>query len=398
MEEYERTKTDTAGGGKKQRVLWPPYTPEEIAVLKPKLLNGWDDLSYLNDFWNVVHDERDFNQYSQMAKVWQLREQGVFYKDIAKATGLDQRAACSLVNGSNRRHNLALIYLNHEKLGKPRDGWKWILDCTPKPTNPYPRALQVPDRIRDCNDILEFLKQFPPVSEDSEALKFFGLTSEWAEQHKAELFWFLMAFLVGDGGKYYSDYIPTARHYRKTSMNTRMKEHDSNYRVLQFVRLALEVLGISSYRTKSEEGVIAWHSEATDILTWILQTCIGLKEGERTSHNPVVMPWLRTCPKNLVIAFLQGLADSDGCVRSDGRYCEIASVPNAKFYQQLIEKIGFEAKAYPLGDKPRMTRVSMHVAATIPLFNPIIKSYRFDELVKQATLLNIPPPPHFFSN
>jgi hypothetical protein len=390
------TKADTEGGGKKRRAFWPEYNPDEEATMKPNQHERWDDLSYLNDFWNAVYDKKDLEQYRQMAKVWQLRELGLSFRKIGERLGLDQRKACGFVTGFNRRPYLAAMYLNHEMLGRPREGWKWILECTPKPTNPYPKALLVPERISDYKEILEFLRQFPPVRENSKALRFFGLTSKWTEDHRGELFWFLLAFLIGDGGKQYVHNEYRSRHYKKTAMTTRMTYKYSNFRVLRFVQLALESIGIPSHQVKSEDGVVRWNSEATNVITWMMQECIGLEEGQSTSHSPVRMPWIINCPNNLITSFLQGLADSDGYVDKKGRYSEIASVPNAKFYADLIHQTGFEAKAYPLGDKPRTTRLSIETAARLPLFNPIIRSYRFEELVTQAQQRNIPPPPSLF--
>ena len=288
------------------------------------------------------------------------------------------------------------MYLNHRKLSGLRTGWKWILESTPTPTNPYPMALQVPDRIVSHQDLLEFLKQFPPVGDDSESLKFFGLTSEWVEANRSNLFGHLLGFVVGDAGKSYPEYEKRSRHNRKMAFNTIMSTNPSNYRVLRYMQLCLETLGISSKEGESKYDIIRWQSRSSNLGTWLIRVCLGLKEGERTSTHPVRMDWLRTAPSRFVVAFLQGLLDSDGYVRKDGRYCEISSVPNAKFYADLIHDIGYEAKAYPLGDKPRMTRVSVETAARIPLFNPIIRSYRFEELVKQAQNRNIPPPPSFF--
>jgi hypothetical protein len=168
METSEGTtnKADTERGGKKLREYWPEYSPANRAILRPKLLGAWDDLSYLDDYWNVVYDDGDLTQFSRMASTWQLSETGLINVSIARKLGLDPGQTLSLLSGKNRRPNLALMYLNHEKLGKPRDGWKWILESTPKPTNPDPKAIQVPVRNVDHRSILEFLEQYPPCPAD----------------------------------------------------------------------------------------------------------------------------------------------------------------------------------------------------------------------------------------
>lgn len=392
-----KTKTDKARGGWKDRTPWPKYTPEELHLLREKL-SSWDDLSFMKDYWNVVYDEGDLAQYIRLADVWRLKGQGRQQDEIASKFGIDQAAVSRTVSGEKWRPNIVQMYLNLTNLGRPQEGRKWILDCTPKPTNPYPRGLQVPERIRSHKDIFEFLKQFPPVSERSEALRFFGLTSAWAEEHKAELFWWLLGFLVGDAGKQYVHNEYRARHYRKTSMATVMTHKDSNFRVLRYVQLALECVEISSHQIASEGKVVRWNSISSNVVTWAVQVCLGLKEGETTSTHKLDMPWMKNCPGQLIIAFLQGLADSDGSVDTYGRYAEIASMPNSAFYKDLLDILRTNAHKYPKTN-PRTARILLQHAVRLPLFNPIVRSYRYELLMQHAIRRKIiPPPPSFFAD
>ena len=390
----DENETETAKGG---RVRWLPYTAEESRILDKKLLNDPSNLDFLKDYWNVVYDESDALQYQRLANTWQMRHRGRPFKAISEAIHLDQQKACALISGRNCRPYLAQMYLTREKLGPlRRDGWKWILDCTPKPTNPYPRALQVPEQIRTHEEILEFLTQFPPISQESEALRFFGLTSAWAEEHKAELFWFLLGFLVGDAGKQYVHNENRSRHYRKTAVTTRMTNKDSNFRVLRYVQLALESLGMMSHQVHSGNEVVHWNSESSNIITWTIQVCLGLKEGETTSTHKLNMPWLKICPKNLIVAFLQGLADSDGSVDKNGYYADIASVPNSLFYKEVFDVLQIESHVYPK-ERPQQVRILLHYAVQLSLFNPIVRSYRHEQVISHAIRRKIiPPPPSFF--
>jgi hypothetical protein len=334
----------------------------------------------------VAYDQRDLKEYEKLARVWQLRRQGLPYPRIAEALRPESVNPGQLAPGDNRRPNLAQMYLNREDLGTPEDGWKWVLATTPKPTNPYPQATQVPEQIRTHADIEAFLKQFPPVAESNPNLAFFGVSSDWVEVHKAELFYFLLGFLVGDGGKYYSEYgASRARHNRKAAVTTNMKRMGSNYRVLRYVQLALDCIGIHSHEIKDQtspqgDQIIRWNSEHSNLVTWLIRVCLGLNEGERTSRNPVRMEWIHDSPRECIVAFLQGVADSDGYVSKQRNYAEISSIPNAEFYRKLIRRIGFEAKTYPRNESPRVTRIDVSTAARLPLFNPTIQSYRHDQL------------------
>jgi len=354
-------------------------------VLQEKLLGDWENLDFLNDFWNVVHDEKDVLQHQRLAAVWRLRNRGVSFKGIADEISIDERKAYALVSGLNLHPYLAQMYLNHQMLKTPRNGWKWILETTPKPTVPYPNAVEVPEQIATYADIANFLKQFPPLTDDNQAIRFFGLTVEWVETHKAELFGFLLGFLVGDAGKYYSEYETRARHYRKAAFTTNMKRADSNYRVLRYVQLAMDCIGIQSHEIEAQQlpngyKVIRRNSVSSNLITWILKACLGLKKGERTSHNPVDMNWLFDSPNEWIVAFLQGLADSDGYVSEERPFAEIASTQNAQFIAGLIRGLDLEAVTYPINEEPKVVRIPATAAATIPLFNAIVKSYRYDKL------------------
>jgi len=208
---YEQKRTNERGG--RARVRWPPYTRRERELLERKLLGDWESLGFMSRFWEPVYDERDTLQWRRIARAWRLRLSGKKYKEISRELGTDQRKACALVSGRKLRPYLASMYLNAEMLPKPRAGWKWILQCTPKPTRAYPKVVAVPEKIQGFKDIVDILAQFPPLPRDDQALRFFGLTTEWFENNRTSVFGFLLGFLVGDVGKSYPEYELRSRHY-----------------------------------------------------------------------------------------------------------------------------------------------------------------------------------------
>jgi hypothetical protein len=387
----DTTENQESKGG---RVRWPPYSQQERSILEGKFLGDWESLEFLGTFWNPIYDQRDLFQYRQTVAVWRMRLLGKTFKDIAKELQIDERKACALVSGKNLHPHLVQMYLNSQML-KSRSGWRWVLDCTPKPTNTFPRAVEVPERIRSYQDILDFLKQFPPVPADHRAIRFFGLSSQWVEQHKPELFGFLLGFLVGDAGKYFPEYIKHARHYSKIGLRTNMSAKDSNTRILTYVQLCLSVFDLWSHEISPIPGATRWTSEASNIITWIFRVCLGLGPGQRTSHERVKMDWLVYCPRNFIVAFFQGLADSDGSVNKHGFYAEIGSIPNSEFYHLLLSRIGISSRVHPKL-RPIQLRLNLRPAIQLPLFNPIIASYRFHELISHAIRRKFLPSPSFF--
>jgi len=380
-------KQDSKGG----RVRWPAYTEQERSILTKKFLGDWRSLDFLEDFWNPICDQGDILQYLRTAEVWRLRLSGKTFQSISLELGIDEGKACALVKGKNLHSYLVQMYLNSQLLPKPRDGWNWILARTPKPTDIFPNATAVPARIQTYQDILDFLKQFSPVPDDHPALEFFGLSSKWVESRKAEFFGFLLGFMVGDAGKNYPEYERKSRRPSKTTLSTNMAVKDSNLRILKYVQLCLICIGIDSHQQESARRIIRWVTAPNNVLTWILRVCLGQSVGERTSRNQIRMDWLLDCPREFIVAFAQGLAESDGHVDKFGRYADIASKTNAVFFVKLLNKIGVVGHAYPKA-KPKEVRMSLRESLKLQLFNPLIKSYRYEQMQYHALQKGILPP------
>jgi hypothetical protein len=378
------------------RIRWPPYTQHERSILETKFLGDWESLEFLKAFWNPIYDEEDLSQYRRTVDVWRMRQSGKTFGNIARGFRIDERKACALVSGKNLHPHLVQMYLNSQMLSKPRTRWKWILDCTPKPTNMFPKAVEVPERIQSYQDVLDFLKQFPPVPADHPATEFFGLSCQWVEQHKPELFGFLLGFLLGDAGKNYAEYEHRGRHYGKSTLSTNMAANESNTRILRYVQLCLSIVGIQSRQLESQRAIIRWVSNSTSLLTWIIRVCLGFDVNQRTSRNPVKMDWILRCPREFIIAFLQGIAESDGSVSKTGYYTAIASVPNSIFFKRILDTIGVPSRMHPK-QEPSQLRINLSPSVNLPLFNPLIKSYRFLSMASHARSRNLlPPSPSFF--
>lgn len=394
MTSYSNTTTDQNNRGGRTR--WPPFTPQERSILEAKFLGNWNRLDFLETFWNPIYDKKDLLQYRRIAQAWRLRLSGETFKDIGGELGIDERKACALVSGKNLRPFLGQMYLVNQVSSKLPAKWKWVLDATPKPTNMYPKAVMVPETIRSYQDVLDFLRQFPSPQADNPGLKYFGLSIEWVDRHKPELFGFLLGFLVGDAGKNYPEYEHRSRRPSKTTLSTNMAIKESNIRILRFFQLCLASIRIDSHRQRIRQAAIRWVTPANSLLTWIIRVCLGIGPGQRTSRNPIRMNWLLKCPREFVAAFFQGLAESDGCVDKHGRYCDIASKVNSPFLVKLLHNFDIKSHAYPIAT-PNITRITLRESLKIPLFNPHIRSYRFRLMTQHAMRKHLlPPSPSFF--
>ena len=364
-------------------------------MLRAKLLGDWESLEFMRDFWNLEYDERDILQYRRLAPVWRMRESGASYKQIANKLGEDTGKCCALVSGKNCRPYLAQMYLNREVLGKPRNGWKWILERTPKPTAPYPKALQVPEQITSYQDIVDFLNQFPQ-SENASPSSELHVTPEWVEKNKQNLFAFLLGFMVGDAGKNYPKSAENARTYDASSLDVNMKRHESNQRLLRFVEMCLNVIGLQAKEVQSPSDIVRVQTEYSRLLTWILRTCLGITGEMRTSEDSIDVRWMHSFPPKFVVSFLQAVADSDGSVDPNGYYVNIESKPNSAIFGDILKTLGTNPHVYEY-EKQSCVRISLREAVQLPIFNEIVQSYRYHLLIQHALRRNIPPPSLLFS-
>lgn len=330
-------------------------------------------------FWEPVYDERDKLQWGRLANALRLRSSGTGFKIISNEVGIDQRMACALVSGRNLRPYLAQMYLNAEGLPRLGAGWSWILECTPKPTDMYPKAIAVPNEIRSYKDITEFLRQFPPLPAEDRVVQPLELDSRWVARHRPELFGFLLGFLVGDAGKSYPECGHRTRHFHKTAMTTNMAHTKSNFRLLAYVQFCLESIGIASRQVSSGKTTVRWNSRSSDIITWMLRVCLGIGPGMRTSRHKAEVSWMKCVPREFALSFIQGVAESDGSVDPGGRFVNIETKPNSDAFARILQELGAHPKVYKYG-RQCCVRIISREARLLPIFNPLIRSYRLRRL------------------
>jgi hypothetical protein len=83
------------------------------------------------------------------------------------------------------------------------------------------------------------------------------------------------------------------------------------------------------------------------------------------------------------IAFLQGLADSDGYVHLQDQEAHVIVSPNLSSVSKILDSLNVE---YRCGVSKGMdlVKIPCKVAANMPVFSPIAKSYRYEGLLKLA--------------
>jgi hypothetical protein len=90
-------------------------------------------------------------------------------------------------------------------------------------------------------------------------------------------------------------------------------------------------------------------------------------------------------PNNVKVAFLQGLFESSGIVNARSKAVWVPVGPSyLNHIIRLLKDVG--ASPHVVGTEPVMVAVDAAEAARIPLFNPDVKSKKYQEVTALTTL------------
>ncbi len=264
----------------------------------------------------------------------------------------------------------------HERIGAPRQDFKWLpLRLKPRGT-PDEAWVEVPPTIRSFQDIQQVIQQLSPTPETFSVMEQFGYKSEQELfVDKTNLFAFLLGVTLGDAGK------PVKGDSRFPSMAlslTLSKNKPNSLRFGEFTALSAHTsLGLTMHRIRDAPSsqqrytraeCYRWITPATPLFVWVFRVCLGLERGEKTTYDPVKMDWIVDSPKSFKVHFLQGLAESDGYVDAGRDKAVIASSPNERVLSKLLESLGVPCKVY---NQPPITRIEIDttLGLALPIFS-----------------------------
>jgi hypothetical protein len=289
---------------------------------------------------------------------------------IHESTGFDWRKGTTLPF-------LARLYRTYMSLGELKPGCKWLPVRIARNGSAFLQLIQVPTSVGSEHDIKAVLHQFPSRT----SIRKFG---------------FLLGVMLGDAGKGMNLYIKGS--HRTPSLNLHLvlsKNRESNERFARYTAKCSESLGLRMYRiadkassekqlkSKSKAQNYAWRSERSPFFGWIHVVCLGLDVHQTTTKTPVQMPWIVQTNRNFRIAFLQGVAESDGSVSYNG-YARIETWPNAPFIASIIRILGATCSIYKKGERNAGVSLTVDQAASIHLFNEQVVSERYARMKKMT--------------
>ncbi len=347
-----------------------------------------------DDFWEVRYDGADIRAYWRYLEILRLTKEGYNAASIERI--LKTNNVSKYVNGQKKSF-IANLKTWLERLESPRKGYQWLpIELKPR-GKPGTDWIQVPKTIHGFRDILLVLEQRSPTKDALKSFKTFDYKSprEFIGE-RSNLFGFLLGVVVGDASK------PVKGQSRFPSMSmalTLSKSKPNSLRFGSFTEFCMQAsVGLVMHRIKdapssakrfTESECFRWLSHSSPLIGWIFRVCLGLRDGELTTYNPLRMDWLLKTPSSFKAHFLQGLTESDGHVDAGRNHVCLVSSPNTRLLLGVLRSLGCKPATYK---QPPIERIEITTseAARLPIFNPRIRSHLYQNMLVMANALRFP--------
>ncbi len=319
-------------------------------------------------FYGIKLTETDKQKFTIFLNFIEFKKQGYSNNKAAKAAFVSKHTATKWLYEGCLPVG-ARLSKYYKKLGQPLKGTKWLsINATRGGlfTGPW---ITVPEKVNCFEQVKTVLNQLNK--------------QETNENH----FGYLLGMLIGDSSK------PSIK--RKNRTNRRItirlsKAHESNERVGDFTALCVNKLGLRMKRCKdcppgkcNTFPFYTWISQSSALMQWIFNACLGLEDNEKTTYDKIKAGWLLDTPKQFKVSFLQGLADSDGFVDLTAQQAAVITQPNTDLIEAIFESLGIKTRRWLITETSLWCiKISINDAFDLPLFNPQIKSYRYEKVVK----------------
>jgi len=371
---------DNKGG----RSQWPPY----------HWLNSPDIKPVADDFWNPQFNEQDLTMYNRFLKILRLSKNGLNSDEIGKI--LQMNNVRKYLAGSKMSF-LTLLRTRHDTLGSPINAHKWL------PTRLKPRGtpgnswIQVPDLPLSFSIVDSLVRRLPYGATQNNHLNDFGFKSqEELQAERTNLFGFLLGVVVGDASKRTKG---ITRFVSRSISLVLSKNKPNSLRFGEFTTFCANVaLGLDMHRIKDlpisisrygKTECYAWNTTSSPINSWVFNACLGLKDGETTTYDPLHMDWILESPRSFVTHFIQGLAESDGWPDAGHDVVKVVSSPNTKLFKRILDNLGCPAQV--VNQPPvQLLRCNTEDAAKLPFFSPRIHSKLYENMQTMAHARHYP--------
>lgn len=363
---------------------------------KERTTGSWPPLHWLDspdvqpfvvDFWRAKYDVVDIAMYERFLEIIRLSKTGLDGDQIGRQ--LHMNNVRKYLTGEKVSF-LTLLRREHDRLGSPKSGYKWLpLRLKPRGT-PAGAWVQVPTEIRDFSDVLSVLSQLKPTEESYQMMERFGYTSrDQLQEDRMNQLGFVLGTLLGDAGK---DLRSEGRFPSLKVTLVLSKAKKNSERFGEFASLCVNSgLGMSMHRVKdapasdkrySKSDCFQWIAPVSPLFAWIFQVMMGLKSGERTTYDQMRADWILASPSGFRIHFIQGLAESDGWVNPGRDIVIIVASPN----EQLLDKLLTGLDVPHTFEKQLVNIVVFQTAVgfELPAFNELTHTNNYDNMTVMA--------------
>jgi len=236
--------------------------------------------------------------------------------------------------------------------------------------------------VNNIDDVTDVIRQIKPIELSAEQASRFGLPIRSNLQDRLLAFAYFLGVMLGDMSK--------ARGKNRRNMQVLLKlsmHRQTNLRFGEYVATCAGFLGIRMHRIKdcirhhpqdkSTFGAYVWTSQTSEFLLWMFEKCLGLRQGETTTRNPIRAPWILRMPRQFQICFLQGLADSDGYVDLNKHEVGLVVEPNQALIGRLLKQLHVHFRESTAKHQATVL-LSVKEAFAMPIFSPISRTHRFE--------------------
>ena len=341
------------------------------------ILREGASLGFAKAFWKECEPHPyELKRYALYASVMRLHAEGKKLSQIVASTGVLRHSVIRWIK-LEQRPKLAHFLGLYLGLGNPRPGWTWLsVNNSSGHAVPLGPILQVPSSISKWQDIEDVLSQIQsPDTGDG------GMSREY-------LFGFLLGMVIGDAAK------SRERSWHRHIGLVMSKKYSTNERIGEFTCRCARSIGLRMHRVSDQPklpskpyGFFEWTSQASPLVDWIFNVCLGLRDGEKTTYDAVRMDWVLESPMDFRRGLVQGVAESDGSVSIASQTVEFWIGPNWDFFKGLL--LTFDVKSFRNREALSVTKTQVQKLNSIPPFVPHLATPRYQRFQKLANATHI---------
>ena len=344
------------------------------------LIKHRTDLAFAEFFWKGCELNQDeLARYSRFVQTLLMHNRGLPARIISERMRVSLASVRYWIR-SKRNSKLTDYLREFMRLGEPRHGWVWLsVNNTPGHAIPLGPFIEVPKVVACWRDVQYVLDQLRPLRR-FDALR--------GRPSRAYLFGFLLGIMIGDAAK-----SRTGTWHRHLNL-TLSKKYETNRRIGEFAATCARSFGLRMHRISDTRGgekkphdFYNWVSQASALLDWIFNVCLGLDDGQRTTYDPVRMDWAMRSPKEFRRGLVQGMAESDGSVSIASQTVEFWIGPNWEFGRRLL--LTFGVRSFRNREAISVTKNQVGRLYRIPAFSPMLRTVRYRRFERLARATHI---------